>query len=69
MLFPELKAQASLLSYLHASCNLHLKDKAINPSSDDFMINIEELWAMHHTAPHIRDRGTFFPIPELNTYI
>lgn len=69
MLFPELKAQASLLSYLCVFCNLHLKDKAINPSPDDFMINIEELWAIHHTASHIMGMGMFFPIPELNSYI
>jgi len=46
-----------------------LKDKAINPSPDDFMINTEKLWAMHHTASHIIDMGRFFPVPELNTYI
>lgn len=69
MLFPELKAQSSLLSYLWVFCNLHLKDKAINPSPDDFMIKTEELWAMHHPASHIIDMGMFFPIAELNTYI
>lgn len=69
MLCPELKALASLLLYLYVYCNLLLKDKAINPSPDDFMINIEELWAIHNSTSHVMGMRTIFPIPELNSYI
>lgn len=48
--FPELKAQASLLPELGGFCNLHLEFKAMNPSPDDFLMDTEELWAVHPSA-------------------
>lgn len=60
-LFPELKAQASLLPELFGFCNLRLEFRAINPSADDFLMNAEELWAVHPSPLTLLTRGRFSP--------